>query len=878
MTLPATNRRAGPFAGDSDQTDFPFSFKIFAATDIAVAVVNFAGVETVLTYGTDYNVTVNSNQDSSPGGSVTYPLTGSPLPAGSSLVVYGALPYDQPLDLPTGGNFSPLAIENEHDRTVMQIQQLREVTDRSLRVPVTSDSSTELPTPEEGTVLGWDSDGNIANLSGADLAGDLVYVDWIYETFAGDGATTTFTLLEDPGVIANTLVSVDGLLQAPTLDYTLGGNVLTFTTAPADEAVIVVRYAQAVGQTVVMQTLHRITATAGQTTFTIGGGYLPGQGALAVYVNGLRVDGAGIDYTETDANTVTFTSGLSAGDVAVFVAGTEALGGGSGSGTSGALRIVVVGDSLSATNGMTNDSWPALLETRLNSLGMNVEVLNLALNGWTFNKANTTVSYGTQTVLARAVALRPDIVIAALGAADAVLNVEARNQTQIRSDAATFFSSLKAALPNVATVYAREVMFDEALFPSAASLKNKAVSPYFQKAKSSGILANCYCSEILDDAIDSTQQTKFTSWVSFDGYVSGLADVDATMDLPYFKAARLGLTGVDGLHLNDMGQHYVVGAIIDGLRAATATLAPYLDRLGDQNYVPWNDPDYVFDAFLTPSGDGYVAASYDSQVYQLSKHGGLWGQIQPDTWHFPSKATARIGNEDGTVPADSLNLVWWQVVNARPNTEVEVSVNGAAFAPSGMTTDAYGSAFFPAIAGQLAAGSYELRYRAANEVFGPFAVTLIAATEPTFYGRNVGTTNATGGSDTYTKVLFDEQGSNGGWDSGASTYTAPRAGRYQVSSNVALEDLPSNGAIMASIYVNGSRRFEGPLMYNGSGATAVISAGVSAGVWLDEDDTVEIYVYQYLGGVLNTTPGAATASTWLTIDWLGFNGGSFAPV
>jgi hypothetical protein len=57
-----------------------------------------------------------------------------------------------------------------------------------------------------------------------------------------------------------------------------------------------------------------LTATAGQTVFTLGATYTPNNNSLSIHVNGLLLVGGGVDYTETSSNTVTFTSGLAAGD------------------------------------------------------------------------------------------------------------------------------------------------------------------------------------------------------------------------------------------------------------------------------------------------------------------------------------------------------------------------------------------------------------------------------------------------------------------------------------------------------------------------------------------------------------------------------------
>jgi hypothetical protein len=56
-----------------------------------------------------------------------------------------------------------------------------------------------------------------------------------------------------------------------------------------------------------------LTATAGQTLFTLSGSYDPGTNDLQVFVNGLLLQKTA-DYTETSSTSFTFTSGLSAGD------------------------------------------------------------------------------------------------------------------------------------------------------------------------------------------------------------------------------------------------------------------------------------------------------------------------------------------------------------------------------------------------------------------------------------------------------------------------------------------------------------------------------------------------------------------------------------
>lgn len=168
MTIASTARKAGPLLGTGTQTTFPFTFKVFAGGDLLVTRANALGIETALVLDVDYTVTLNSNQETSPGGTVTYPISGAALPVGSVLAIVGDLDYDQPLDLPSGGNFSPLALENQLDRATMQIQQLNERLDRTFSLPVSSSADSAVPAPTAGYVIGWDALGErLTNLPAA---------------------------------------------------------------------------------------------------------------------------------------------------------------------------------------------------------------------------------------------------------------------------------------------------------------------------------------------------------------------------------------------------------------------------------------------------------------------------------------------------------------------------------------------------------------------------------------------------------------------------------------------------------------------------------------------------------------------------------------
>lgn len=122
MTINTSTRTAGPFTGNGVTSAFPFSYKVFARSDVLVArTVTATAVETVLTLDSDYTVVLNSDQNASPGGTIQMmiaPPVGTTLAATSNLLVV------QNLDLTNNGGFYPKAINDALDRVVIFIQQL----------------------------------------------------------------------------------------------------------------------------------------------------------------------------------------------------------------------------------------------------------------------------------------------------------------------------------------------------------------------------------------------------------------------------------------------------------------------------------------------------------------------------------------------------------------------------------------------------------------------------------------------------------------------------------------------------------------------------------------------------------------------------------
>lgn len=160
MTVPASPRRAGPYVGNGVTTAFPFLFKVLADTEVQPVLTDSMGTATNLVLNSDYTVLRNSDQDANPGGTVTYPIgVGSvPMPASSTLTLIGNLAYNQTTDLTNGSRFLPQVIENALDRAVILIQQLKEVSDRTLQAAVGTTVKLLFPAPSSGKFIRWRSD------------------------------------------------------------------------------------------------------------------------------------------------------------------------------------------------------------------------------------------------------------------------------------------------------------------------------------------------------------------------------------------------------------------------------------------------------------------------------------------------------------------------------------------------------------------------------------------------------------------------------------------------------------------------------------------------------------------------------------------------
>lgn len=158
MIASGATRKAGPYTGDGVTVSFPFTFKVFAAADLLVVQTDLTPIDTTQVLTSNYTVSLNANQDSTPGGSVT--MVVAP-PTGYLLTVGSQMANTQTLVIANLGGFYPTVINDALDRSMIAIAQLAEKSTRSLTLPFSSSAgvSTTLPVPVASNAIGWNATG-----------------------------------------------------------------------------------------------------------------------------------------------------------------------------------------------------------------------------------------------------------------------------------------------------------------------------------------------------------------------------------------------------------------------------------------------------------------------------------------------------------------------------------------------------------------------------------------------------------------------------------------------------------------------------------------------------------------------------------------------
>jgi hypothetical protein len=231
MTISSTVRIAGPFIGTGTATVFPFAFKVFTASNLQVVRADSStGLESTLILNTDYTVSLNTDQDSNPGGNVTLLAV---LAVGFTMVITSDIANLQPTDLTNQGGFYPEVITDALDRATIQIQQMADELTRSIKIPISDGLSLdmELPTAaaRANSFLAFDATGEPTVVTAGSSGAPTTITR---QQFSGTGSQVAFTLASDPGALGNSCeVFIGGIYQQRDT-YTIAGTTLTFSAAP----------------------------------------------------------------------------------------------------------------------------------------------------------------------------------------------------------------------------------------------------------------------------------------------------------------------------------------------------------------------------------------------------------------------------------------------------------------------------------------------------------------------------------------------------------------------------------------------------------------------------------------------------------------------
>ena len=161
---------------------------------------------------------------------------------------------------------------------------------------------------------------------------------FVTRTYTGNGVATTFTVTS--GVtVSSVLVTENGLVQTPTVDYTIAGSTLTFIVAPANGITIQIRELAVSIATTNAPIYRAYTGNGVANTFTITSGL--SANSLIVAENGI-IQRPTTDYSVSGSNVV-FVS-PPASNVDIQIRELSLNGGGTSSG--GSLTIKEEGSNL----------------------------------------------------------------------------------------------------------------------------------------------------------------------------------------------------------------------------------------------------------------------------------------------------------------------------------------------------------------------------------------------------------------------------------------------------------------------------------------------------------------------------------------------------
>lgn len=249
MTVPSEVNEVS-YVGAASVGPFAIPFYFLENDDLSVIKKTIAdGVETALVLTTDYTVT---GAGVAAGGALTLIVA---LPATHEIHIIRDPDKLQNTDYARNDPFPAETHEKALDKLTMLVQRLSQKFKRAIKAPETETADQTIGSNDwlnrASRVVGFDAAKNLTLFTVTQLAAVFNNLNtiWYSQKFSGDGVTVnpTFNMTVAPPNANGTHVSISGVVQRPTIDFTVAGTVLTIIgVVPAGADNVLVQYGEAV--------------------------------------------------------------------------------------------------------------------------------------------------------------------------------------------------------------------------------------------------------------------------------------------------------------------------------------------------------------------------------------------------------------------------------------------------------------------------------------------------------------------------------------------------------------------------------------------------------------------------------------------------------
>jgi hypothetical protein len=343
--------------GNGVTTVFTYSFVNVLASDIQVTYTNASGTSVLLSPSQYTLVLGNTYTDDgfAIGGTVTYPIVGSPIANGTSLTIARVLPLTQNISISNQGNFYPQTIEQALDIGTMQLQQVSNRTTQFRGIWITDTSYSVGDIVQDGP-NGKDTLNyyicQTANTSGVWVT-DLASGYWAISVIAAVPSTNLPITLSGAvtGTGTTAITTAFGTQAANTVLANATGGTATVTAVALTASTVLGRASSGNISAIPFSTFLS-QGLLNMQVFTSSGTYTPTTGTSAILViaqggggGGGGTGGSGVSNGGT-GGTTSFGALLVCGGGTGGVAGTNtATGSGGAGGTTSAGTLQLAGSA-----------------------------------------------------------------------------------------------------------------------------------------------------------------------------------------------------------------------------------------------------------------------------------------------------------------------------------------------------------------------------------------------------------------------------------------------------------------------------------------------------------------------------------------------------